>query len=125
MTGRALRILGACTLLVACTPAATQGQRRESPAEVRRIVAQAVCLGEAYPGSAIAGDSADVLAVYQGLLGTRVTAREIEAVRALARAANPAARTPVGNHNLAIARCVLFAERADVLKLLGASAPTK
>jgi hypothetical protein len=112
-------LLAAAALLVACTEAATQSERRETPAEIRRIVAQAICLGEAYAGSPIASDGADVVAVYQGTLSKTVTPRDLDAVRALAKAAKPAALTPVGNRNFAIARCVLFADRPDVVKLLG------
>jgi hypothetical protein len=100
-------------------PAAAQSSQRETPAEMRRIVAQAICLGESYPGTAVATDSVGVVAVYQGALGTTVSVKDLEAVRALARAARPAEPTPVGNRNLAIARCVLFAGRPDVRRLLG------
>ena len=111
--------VAAAALLAACSPAVSESQGRESPTEVRRIVAQAICLAEAYPGSAVASDGAAVVAAYQGTLGATVTARDVEAVRALAQAAKPASPTPVGNRNFAIARCVLFADRADVMKLLG------
>lgn len=100
--------------------AAADGAKRETPAEVRRIVAQAICLAQAYPQDPIAKDSDAVVAVYQGQLGKAVSVRDLEAVRTLAAQARPAAPTPVGNHNLAIARCVLFAEQADVRRLLGA-----
>lgn len=99
--------------------AVAQAQPRETPADIRRIVAQALCLAEAYPDSVIAADGAAVVAVYQGTLGARVSVKDIEAVRGLARAEKPAAPTPVGNRNLAIAKCTLFANRADVTKLLG------
>lgn len=99
--------------------ATAYSERRETPAEMRRIVAQAICLAQAYPQE-LAKDSAAVLAVYQGQLGKTVTVRDLEAVRSLAAQERPAAPTPVGNHNLAIARCVLFAERSDVRRLLGA-----
>jgi hypothetical protein len=104
---------------------AAQSQKRESAAEMRRIVAQSICLAEAYPDSPIASDSAGVVAVYQGSFGGSVSARDVEAVRGLARDAKPAAPTPVGDRNLAIARCVLFADRADVTKLLGGKAGGK
>jgi hypothetical protein len=100
-------------------PAPAQSSQRETPAEMRRIVAQAICLGESYPGTAIATDSVGVVSVYQGALGATVSVKDLEAVRALARAARPAEPTPVGNRNLAIARCVLFAGRPDVRRLLG------
>ena len=115
----ALAIGAAGVIAAACTPASIESQGRESPAQVRRILAQAVCLAEAYPGTAVAADSASVVAVYQGVLGERVTAMDIAAVRALAQAAKPAAPTPVGERNLAIARCVLFADRPDVMTRLG------
>lgn len=113
--------LVAAALIAAVFPQPSQGQnqKRESPAEVRRIVAQAICLSEAYPDSQIARDSAGIISVYQGTLGATVAVRDLEAVRALARDAKPAAPTPVGDRNFAIARCVLFADRADVVKLLG------
>jgi hypothetical protein len=105
--------------LAVASPDASMAQKRESPAEMRRIVAQAICLAEAYPDSAIANDGAAVVAVYQGTLGASVSVKDIEAVRGLAREAKPSAPTPVGNRNLAIAKCTLFADRADVTKLLG------
>lgn len=114
--------LAAAVLLAACAPAVTQTQGRETPSEIRRIVSQAICLAEAYPSSAVAADSAAVIATYQGSLGAGITAQEITAVRALAKAAQPGTPTPVGNRNFGIARCVLFAERADVHKLLGGPA---
>lgn len=107
-------------LLAVPGAAAADGARRESPVEMRRIVAQAICLAQAYPQDAIARDSGAVVAVYQGQLGKAVSVQSLEAVRSLAAKARPAAPTPVGNHNLAIARCVLFAEQADVKRLLGA-----
>jgi hypothetical protein len=113
------RTLCATAVLIAACAPSTESQGRESPAETRRIIAQAICLAEAYPRTAIVGDSADIVGAYQGTLGSRVTARDIAAVRSLAQAAKPAAPTPVGDHNFAIARCVLFAERPDVVKLLG------
>jgi len=94
--------------------------KRETPGEMRSIVAQAICLGEAYPNSQIASDGAAVVAVYQGMLGATVSVQDLDAVRRLAKEAKPAAPTPVGNRNLAIARCVLFAQQSDVSRLLGA-----
>jgi hypothetical protein len=120
--GALLRGLGATALVAACAPAATESQGRETPDQVRRIIAQAICLAEAYPGTAIASDSAGIVSVYQGTLGS-VAARDIAAVRAMARDARPSQPTPVGDRNFAIARCVLFAERADVLMALGMSGP--
>lgn len=99
--------------------ALAQSSRRETPGEMRRIVAEAICLGEGYPGTAVATDSVGVVSVYQGALGGRVTAKDVETVRNLAKASRPAEPTPVGDRNLAIARCVLFAGRPDVLRLLG------
>jgi len=120
MRAAIVRSVGVAALVAAaCAPAATETQGRETSAQMRRIIAQAVCLAEAYPGTAMAADSADVIAVYQGTLGIGVTARDLAAVRELAKEAKPSAPTPVGDRNLAIARCVLFAERADVIKALG------
>lgn len=110
--------LAAAVLLVACAPSVSRSQARETPAQMRRIIAQAICLAEAYPATPLAGDSAGVIAVYQGTLGS-ITARDVAAVRAMAKEAKPSQPTPAGDRNLAIARCVLFAERPDVLKALG------
>ena len=118
MKAALLRGLGATALVAACAPAATESQGRETPDQVRRIIAQAICLAEAYPGTAIASDSVGIVSVYQGTLGS-VAARDIAAVRAMARDAKPSQPTPVGDRNFAIARCVLFAERADVARALG------
>lgn len=111
--------LVAAVLIAVVFPHTAQSQKRESPAEMRRIVAQAICLAEAYPDSQIARDSAGIIGVYQGTLGATVSVRDLEAVRALARDAKPGEPTPVGDRNFAIARCVLFADRTDVAKLLG------
>jgi len=110
----------AALLLGAVQAASADSGKRETPAEMRRIVAQSICLAQAYPQDPIAKDSGAVVAVYQGQLGKAVSVRDLDAVRSLAALARPAAPTPVGNHNLAIARCVLFAEQADVKRLLGA-----
>ncbi|MBM3797089.1 MAG: hypothetical protein FJW31_24265 [Acidobacteria bacterium] len=52
---------------------------------------------------------------------SRTGARDAFAARrkteALAVAENPSKRTPVGEHNLALAKCALFADRADVQAL--------
>lgn len=116
------RRLGVAAMVVvsALQAGMASGAERETPTEARRIVGQALCLAEAYPDSQIASDSAGVVAVYQGLLGESVSARTLKAVRRLAKESKPAAPTPVGDRNLAIARCVLFAERSDVRGLLGA-----
>lgn len=115
-----LLILAASGLLALPALAGADSERRETPAEMRRIVAQAICLAQAYPEDPIAKDSGAIVAIYQGQLGKAVSVSDLEAVRSLAIQARPAAPTPVGNHNLAIARCVLFADQADVKRLLGA-----
>jgi len=112
--------VAAAALMAACSPVVTQSQGRETPAEIRRIIAQSLCLAEAYPASVIEKDADGIVAVYQGIVGGSVTVRDLDAVRDLARREKPAAPTPVGNRNFAIARCISFADRADVVKLLGA-----
>lgn len=106
--------LAAVVLVLSTWPAAGQG--RESPSEIRRIVAQAICLSEAYPDSPIATDAAHILAAYAEALPPRA---DLTAVRTLARDARPAAPTPAGARNFAIAKCTLFAGRTDVRRLLG------
>jgi hypothetical protein len=118
-------LVAAVAFIAACSPVVTETQGRETPAEIRRIIAQSLCLAEAYPASVIAKDADGIVAVYQGALGGGVTARELDAVRDLARKEKPAALTPVGNRNFAIARCISFADRADVVKLLGALSARK
>jgi hypothetical protein len=118
-------LLAAAAFITACSPVVTETQGRETPAEIRRIIAQSLCLSEAYPNSVIARDADGIVAVYQGALGGSVTARELDAVRDLARKDNPATPTPVGNRNFAIARCIGFADRADVVKLLGSQSGRK
>ncbi len=102
-----------------------QEHRPETPAEIRRIIAQAICLAEGYPDSALALDSIAVVSAYQGAFGPRVRRENIERVRGLAREARPAAPTAVDQRNFAIARCLLFAERSDVLGQLGAGGSAK
>lgn len=92
-------------------------QPRETPAQMRRIVAQSLCLAVAYPDSAIARDTESIYAVYAPLSGARDPLAARKKTEALAAAENPAKPTPVGGHNLALAKCALFAERADVQTL--------
>jgi hypothetical protein len=92
--------------------------QRETPEQMRRIVVQSVCLGVAYPNSIMAKDSAEVITLYQEALGPSLSARKIAALKALAEKEKPSAPTPVGAKNLAIAKCVLFADQPDVRKLL-------
>ncbi len=110
----------AVALLVAGLLAMGDGapaQPRETPAQVRRIVAQSLCLAVAYPESAIARDAESVYAVYASLTGTRDPLTARKKTEALAAAESPAKPTPVGGHNLALAKCALFAERVDVQAL--------
>lgn len=93
----------------------------ETPAQIRRIVAQSVCLAVAYPDSAIARDNEAVYALYAPLLKVKQPLEARRKVEKLAQAAQPASPTPVGSHNLALAKCALFAERQDVLSALGAA----
>jgi hypothetical protein len=116
---RRAAVWAAAALATACASSTTETQGRETPAQARRIIAQALCLAEAYPGTAIAADSASLVAAYQGMLGGRAGVTEIGAVRELARTAKPGTPTPVDDRNFGIARCVLFADRPDVLALLG------
>jgi hypothetical protein len=92
----------------------------ETPAQIRRILAQSICLSVAYPGTQIAKDSESVFAVYATMLTVKAPLKARQAVEQLAVTTNPAALTPVGEYNLALAKCSLFAERADVLTILGA-----
>jgi hypothetical protein len=92
----------------------------ESPTQIRRIVAQSLCLAQAYPETAIAKDAESVYAVYAGLLTVKHPLEARRKIEALAKEADPAKPSPVGDHNLALAKCSLFAERADVQALLGA-----
>jgi hypothetical protein len=110
-----VRTAFAAAALVFCVAPAL-GQGRETPSETRRIVAQAICLSEAYPDGPIATDAAHILAAYAEALPPRA---DIAAVRTLARDARPGAPTPAGARNFAIARCTLFAGRVDVRRLLG------
>jgi hypothetical protein len=93
-------------------------QPRETRAQMRRIVAQSLCLAAAYPGSDLARDSEGVYALYAPLLGVRDPLAARRKVEALVADENPGKPTPVGQRNLALAKCTLFAERADVIALL-------
>ena len=92
--------------------------QRETPEQIRRIVAQSICLGVAYPDSPIAKDSSEVVAVYRDALGNSPSVQKIAELKTLAEKEKPSAPSPVGAKNLAIAKCILFAERPDVRKLL-------
>lgn len=92
--------------------------QRETPEQIRRIVAQSICLGVAYPDSPIAKDSAEVVTVYQETLGHSLSVQKIAELKTLAEKEKPSAPSPVGAKNLAIAKCILFADRPDVRKLL-------
>jgi hypothetical protein len=97
-----------------------QAQPRETPAQIRQIVAQSICLAVAYPGTVLEVDSEAVWSVYAQLLGPGVTRDSQDAVRDLAVTSLPHKLTPVGSMNLALARCLLFAQRRDVVRVLGA-----
>jgi hypothetical protein len=94
----------------------------ETPAQIRRIVAQSICLAQAYPDTVVAKDAESVYAVYAGQLTVKNPLEARRKIEELAKASDPSKRTPVGDHNLALAKCSLFAERADVQSLLGAPA---
>lgn len=103
-------------LLLFRSPASTQQQQqRETPEQIRRILAQSSCLAVAYPGSELAKDAEAIYALYAPLLKLRDPLAARRKVEALATAENPAKPSPVGNQNLALATCALFAERGDVL----------
>jgi hypothetical protein len=106
--------------LWAAAPLVTASARDEpeKPRKMRQIIAQAICLAEAYPDTTIAHDGDAVVGVYVEALGARLDPSAIEAVRALAREARPSAPSIAGQHNMAIARCELFADRRDVIAAL-------
>jgi hypothetical protein len=110
----------ALALLVAAflMPWQANCQGRETRAQMRRIVAQSLCLAAAYPNSDVARDSEAVYALYAPLLGLREPLAARRKVEALVAAENPGKPTPVGQQNLALAKCALFAERADVVATL-------
>jgi hypothetical protein len=91
---------------------------RESPAQMRRIVAQSLCLAAAYPGTELARDSEIVFAAYAPALRLEEVPSLREKMDALIQAEDPTKPTPVNDHHLALAKCALFAERQDVMTLL-------
>jgi hypothetical protein len=99
---------------------AAGASQQETPAQVRRILAQSICLAQAYPETVIAKDAESVYAVYAGQLTIKNPLEVRRKIEALAKASEPAKPTPVGDYNLALAKCSLFAERADVQSMLGA-----
>jgi hypothetical protein len=105
-------LLGGGALLLGDGPA------RETPAQMRRIVAQSLCLAGAYPGTALAKDAEAVYALYATQMGAKDPLGARRKVEALVAKENPGKLTPVGERNLALAKCALFAERADVLAIL-------
>jgi hypothetical protein len=107
-------------VLIVASANLAHASKPETPAQVRRIVAQSLCLAVAYPNSDLARDSEAVYAVYAPLLTIKAPVQAKQKIEQLATAERPASPTPVGNHNLALAKCALFAERPDVLGLLGA-----
>lgn len=115
------KILAFSVILIGTGAAIAADTKPETPAQVRRIVAQSICLAVAYPGSDIAKDSEAVYAVYAGMLPVKSPREARRRITELALKSAPAALSPVGNHNLALAKCTLFAERSDVLALLGAA----
>ncbi len=83
----------------------------ETPAQIRRILAQSICLSVAYSGGQIAKDSDSVYAVYATMLAVKDPLKARQGVEQLAIKTNPAAPTPVGEYNLALAKCTLFVRR--------------
>jgi predicted CoA-binding protein len=114
-----LRGLGATALVAACAPAATESQGRETPAQVRRIIAAGDLPRRSLSGHAIAADSAGVVACIRARSATASPLATSPRCGRMAKEAKPSAPTPVGDRNFAIARCVLFAERADRGTALG------
>jgi hypothetical protein len=104
--------------VIVLLPAADCQSSRETPAQMRRILAQSFCLAAAYPNSDLARDAEAVYALYAPLLGVRDPLAARRKVEALVAAENPGKPTPVGERNLALAKCTLFAERKDVMALL-------
>jgi hypothetical protein len=109
--------------MAATLAAAAMAATPETPAQIRRIVAQSVCLAVAYPDNSVARDNEAVYALYAPLLSVKEPLEARRKVEKMAQAAQPAAPSPAGGHNLALAKCALFAERLDVLTALGASTP--
>jgi hypothetical protein len=109
-------------MMTVAAPFTVSAAGPETPAQIRRIVAQSVCLAIAYPDSVIARDSEAVYALYAPLLNVKEPLESRRKIEKLALAAQPASPAPVGAHNLALAKCALFAERQDVLHALGAAA---
>ena len=107
-----------CLLLILACVSADSQQPRETRAQMRRILAQSFCLAAAYPNSDVARDSEAVYALYAPLIGVKDPLGARRKVEALVAAENPAKPTPVGQRNLALAKCVLFADRADIMALL-------
>ncbi len=108
-------------LSVICLSANANTEKPETPAQIRRIVAQSLCLAVAYPQSEVSRDSEAVYALYAPLMNIKNPLPARQQVEKLAVAERPASPSPVGNHNLALAKCSLFAERLDVQKILGAN----
>ncbi len=96
-----------------------QFEKQESPAEMRQIVAQALCLSEGYPESQISKDASVVFNAYVDALGAKIKLKNISKIKELAKSLKPATSTSMEQHNFAIAKCVLFAHQKDVLRLLG------
>ena len=99
-------------------PGCVSSQPRETRAQMSRIVAQSLCLAAAYPESELARDTEAVYALYAPLLGLQDPLAARRKLEALVVAENPGKPTPVGQRNMALAKCALFAERADVMALL-------
>lgn len=104
--------------LVVLLPAGNCQSSRETAAQMRRILAQSFCLAAAYPKSDLARDAEAVYALYAPLIGVRDPLAARRKVEKLVAAEDPGKPTPVGDRNLALAKCTLFAERADVIALL-------
>lgn len=105
--------------ILCASACAVHANAPETPSQIRRIVAQSICLAIAYPDSAISRDSEAVYALYAPLLKVKDPLKSRQAIEKLALTAQPASSSPVGGHNLALAKCTLFAERKDVLAALG------
>jgi len=94
------------------------GPVRETPAQMRRIVAQSICFAGAYPGTAMARDMEAVYALYATQMGSKDPLGARRKVEALVAKEDPGKLAPVGERNLALAKCALFAERSDVVSIL-------
>ncbi len=110
-------VLSCCLMTFIFHVVPSEAAPRESLKEMRLILANALCLGVGYDGSALKEDAEQVASTYIEALGRNISQKQVLAIRKMATEIRPNQPTPSNGRNYAIAKCTLFAISSDVQRL--------